>query len=212
MGKEESSAEESFESGLLEYPHYTRPREWEGRAIPDVLLSGDHAKIADMAAGGSRADHACETAGSEARLSPEAADRHFQPTSTLGGGPNSHDNPSMRRSRLSLASGACRARLDGSVAAGKSRRWVPFLSESLPNAAIGLPKTSKTLQFPAKNCNSLPGIGTYQGLTGGGKKKTAATPTIPFSRSGLLPRRPCIGVGLEIRQDRTRGRSPLRRR
>ena len=33
-------------SGLLEYPHYTRPREWEGRAIPDVLLSGDHGKIA----------------------------------------------------------------------------------------------------------------------------------------------------------------------
>lgn len=46
MGKEESGAEESFEAGLLEYPHYTRPREWEGRTIPDVLLSGDHAKIA----------------------------------------------------------------------------------------------------------------------------------------------------------------------
>jgi tRNA (guanine37-N1)-methyltransferase len=46
MGKEQSSAEESFEQDLLEYPHYTRPREWEGRAIPDVLLSGDHAKIA----------------------------------------------------------------------------------------------------------------------------------------------------------------------
>jgi tRNA (guanine37-N1)-methyltransferase len=46
MGKEESGAEESFERGLLEYPHYTRPRKWEGRAIPDVLLSGDHAKIA----------------------------------------------------------------------------------------------------------------------------------------------------------------------
>jgi tRNA (guanine37-N1)-methyltransferase len=46
MGKEASSEEESFESGLLEYPHYTRPREWEGRAIPEVLLSGDHAKIA----------------------------------------------------------------------------------------------------------------------------------------------------------------------
>ena len=45
MGKEESGAEESFEAGLLEYPHYTRPRVWEGRAIPDVLLSGDHAKI-----------------------------------------------------------------------------------------------------------------------------------------------------------------------
>jgi tRNA (guanine37-N1)-methyltransferase len=47
MGREESGAEESFESGLLEYPHYTRPREWEGRAIPDVLLQGDHAKIAE---------------------------------------------------------------------------------------------------------------------------------------------------------------------
>jgi tRNA (guanine37-N1)-methyltransferase len=46
MGKEASGKEESFEKALLEYPHYTRPREWEGRAIPDVLLSGDHAKIA----------------------------------------------------------------------------------------------------------------------------------------------------------------------
>jgi tRNA (guanine37-N1)-methyltransferase len=45
MGKTESGAEESFESGLLEYPQYTRPREWEGRAIPDVLLNGDHARI-----------------------------------------------------------------------------------------------------------------------------------------------------------------------
>jgi tRNA (guanine37-N1)-methyltransferase len=47
MGKEASGAEESFENDLLEYPHYTRPREWEGRAIPEVLLSGDHARIAE---------------------------------------------------------------------------------------------------------------------------------------------------------------------
>ena len=46
MGKQESGTEESFESGLLEYPHYTRPRTWQGRAIPEVLLSGDHARIA----------------------------------------------------------------------------------------------------------------------------------------------------------------------
>ena len=46
-GNETSLAEESFASGLLEYPHYTRPREWEGRAIPEVLLSGDHKKIAE---------------------------------------------------------------------------------------------------------------------------------------------------------------------
>ena len=46
MGKEASGSEESFENGLLEYPHYTRPRDWEGRGVPDILLSGDHAKIA----------------------------------------------------------------------------------------------------------------------------------------------------------------------
>ena len=46
-GNESSLAEESFASVLLEYPHYTRPREWEGRAIPEVLLSGDHKKIAE---------------------------------------------------------------------------------------------------------------------------------------------------------------------
>jgi tRNA (guanine37-N1)-methyltransferase len=46
MGKDESGAEESFEGGLLEYPHYTRPRDWEGRSIPETLLSGDHARIA----------------------------------------------------------------------------------------------------------------------------------------------------------------------
>ena len=46
MGGETSGSDESFESGLLEYPHYTRPREFEGAAIPEILLSGDHAKIA----------------------------------------------------------------------------------------------------------------------------------------------------------------------
>lgn len=46
-GNETSLAEESFASGLLEYPHYTRPREWEGRNIPEPLLSGDHKAIAE---------------------------------------------------------------------------------------------------------------------------------------------------------------------
>jgi tRNA (guanine37-N1)-methyltransferase len=46
MGKEASGQDESFENGLLEYPHYTRPREWEGRGLPEALLSGDHARIA----------------------------------------------------------------------------------------------------------------------------------------------------------------------
>ncbi|WP_238401553.1 tRNA (guanine(37)-N(1))-methyltransferase, partial [Altererythrobacter sp. C41] len=46
MGAPSSGTEESFEEGLLEYPQYTRPQEWEGRTIPEVLRSGDHAKIA----------------------------------------------------------------------------------------------------------------------------------------------------------------------
>jgi tRNA (guanine37-N1)-methyltransferase len=46
MGAPASSAEESFADGLLEYPHYTRPQLWEGQPIPEVLISGDHAKIA----------------------------------------------------------------------------------------------------------------------------------------------------------------------
>ena len=46
MGKVESGEDESFENGLLEYPHYTKPREWEGRDTPEILLSGDHGKIA----------------------------------------------------------------------------------------------------------------------------------------------------------------------
>ncbi len=46
MGAAESADEESFSAGLLEYPHYTRPAEWQGRLVPDVLLSGHHAAIA----------------------------------------------------------------------------------------------------------------------------------------------------------------------
>ena len=46
LGKDESVHEESFSMGLLEYPQYTRPREFRGMSVPDVLLSGDHAKIA----------------------------------------------------------------------------------------------------------------------------------------------------------------------
>jgi len=46
MGNEASGEEESFEKGMLEHPHYTRPAEWEGRPIPEILVSGNHAKIA----------------------------------------------------------------------------------------------------------------------------------------------------------------------
>ena len=47
LGTAQSADDESFETGLLEYPLYTKPREFEGRAIPEVLLSGDHKKIAE---------------------------------------------------------------------------------------------------------------------------------------------------------------------
>ena len=47
LGNETSAEEESFENGLLEYPQYTKPQIWEEKTVPDVLLSGDHAKIKD---------------------------------------------------------------------------------------------------------------------------------------------------------------------
>ena len=47
VGDARSLAEESFERGLLEHPHYTRPQTWNGMAVPDVLLSGHHARVAD---------------------------------------------------------------------------------------------------------------------------------------------------------------------
>ena len=47
LGNKNSTQEESFENGLLEYPQYTKPQIWENKSVPDVLLSGDHAKIKD---------------------------------------------------------------------------------------------------------------------------------------------------------------------
>jgi tRNA (guanine37-N1)-methyltransferase len=56
MGDAASGEDESFEGDLLEHPHYTRPRAFEGRGIPDVLLSGDHAAIARWRKAQARAD------------------------------------------------------------------------------------------------------------------------------------------------------------
>jgi tRNA (guanine37-N1)-methyltransferase len=47
LGDEQSAVQDSFESGLLDYPHYTRPESVEGQPVPQVLLSGDHSKIAE---------------------------------------------------------------------------------------------------------------------------------------------------------------------
>ena len=68
MGAPSSGAEESFENGLLEYPHYTRPVEWEGRTIPEVLRSGDHAKIA--------AWRKCQAEGDTRSRRPDLWERH----------------------------------------------------------------------------------------------------------------------------------------
>ena len=51
LGNQDSTEEESFSEGLLEFPHYTKPPVWEGRAIPEVLLSGHHANITDWRRG-----------------------------------------------------------------------------------------------------------------------------------------------------------------
>ena len=47
LGNAESASEESFENFLLEYPQYTKPQQWEGRQVPEVLLGGHHQKIRD---------------------------------------------------------------------------------------------------------------------------------------------------------------------
>ena len=66
--------EESFSDGLLEHPQYTRPREWEGRAIPDVLLGGDHAKIeAWRRAERERISAACKCASRKAMKARQSA-------------------------------------------------------------------------------------------------------------------------------------------
>jgi len=81
MGAPLSGEEESFESGLLEYPHYTRPRMWEGRTIPEVLRSGDHAKIAAWRKARAEADtrsrrpDLMERHGDAPRQSPSGARR-----------------------------------------------------------------------------------------------------------------------------------------
>ncbi len=54
VGAPEGLAEESFEGGLLEYPHYTRPAEWQGRAVPEVLLSGHHERVREWRLGAAR--------------------------------------------------------------------------------------------------------------------------------------------------------------
>jgi tRNA (guanine37-N1)-methyltransferase len=51
LGNQDSTEEESFSDGLLEFPQYTKPPVWEGRAIPEVLLSGHHANITDWRRG-----------------------------------------------------------------------------------------------------------------------------------------------------------------
>jgi tRNA (guanine37-N1)-methyltransferase len=78
IGAADSLAEESFEACLLEYPHYTRPREWEGHPIPEVLLSGDHRRIAEWRRARSeyltrerRPDLLARTAAKAARREPD---------------------------------------------------------------------------------------------------------------------------------------------
>jgi tRNA (guanine37-N1)-methyltransferase len=79
MGAAESAMEESFSAGLLEYPHYTRPAEWQGRRVPEVLLSGHHGAVAAWR------QAASEQITRERR--PDLwASRHPAPTRGPGGG------------------------------------------------------------------------------------------------------------------------------
>ena len=63
MGHSESGDEESFSQGLLEYPHYTRPEEYKGLRVSEVLLSGDHKRVASWRRGAEPANHLAQTSG-----------------------------------------------------------------------------------------------------------------------------------------------------
>jgi tRNA (guanine37-N1)-methyltransferase len=78
LGDADSASDESFEEGLLEYPLYTKPREFEGRSIPEVLLSGDHKKIADW-----RHAQSIETTKSRR---PDLYERHLGAKAQTGDG------------------------------------------------------------------------------------------------------------------------------
>jgi len=81
MGKLASGADESFSDGLLEYPQYTRPQEFEGRTIPEVLLSGDHARVAAWR----RAEAEALTRARRPDLWPTRAERQKPPKNTTEG-------------------------------------------------------------------------------------------------------------------------------
>ena len=71
IGREESHERDSFDQpAVLDHPHYTRPREFRGMAVPDVLLSGDHAAIEALAGGGGRARRPGGTAPTWRRMTP----------------------------------------------------------------------------------------------------------------------------------------------
>ena len=83
MGAASSGTEESFEEGLLEYPQYTRPQMWEGRTIPEVLRSGDHAKVAAWRKAASETDTRLRRPDlwerhSDARVQSASGERHEQ--------------------------------------------------------------------------------------------------------------------------------------
>lgn len=79
MGGVASDIEESHEQGLLEYPHYTRPREWEGREIPEVLTSGNHAAIAEWRREQSEALTRQRRPDLAAKIPPRPPKKHKKP-------------------------------------------------------------------------------------------------------------------------------------
>jgi tRNA (guanine37-N1)-methyltransferase len=88
MGKEASGTEESFSDGLLEYPQYTRPQLFEGTSIPDILTSGDHAKVASWRRAQSEALTAARRPDLWAQIPPKPpnrAGRRKTPKSTTDG-------------------------------------------------------------------------------------------------------------------------------
>ena len=98
LGDEASAGDDSFEAGLLDWPHYTRPAEWRGARVPEVLLSGDHARISALAPPRVLARHARAAAGALRGGEPHARGRGARP-GNRGRGPGGRARGALQKPR-----------------------------------------------------------------------------------------------------------------
>jgi hypothetical protein len=151
LGEAASLAEESFEDGLLEGPQFTRPREWEGRPIPDVLLSGDHGKIAAWRRAERRRPRGSDGQTSGRRISPSNNQRALKPDQTRTTTDEHHPAARARRSPRLLATRSVpefragdTVRVNVRIREGERERVQAYEGVVIARAGEGVQRTSRS--------------------------------------------------------------------